>query len=79
MSEDEVQRGVIYPSISSIRDIMMQVAVMVVKEAIKEDLAEGYPGMDAWDLQKLSSEVIRLFCIVYLLNLRRPSPLLSCE
>ncbi|KAF6159367.1 hypothetical protein GIB67_032138, partial [Kingdonia uniflora] len=54
MTEDEVLNGAIYPSISSIRDIMKEVATAVVTEAIKEDLAEGYRDMDARELQKLS-------------------------
>ncbi|KAF6140689.1 hypothetical protein GIB67_013982 [Kingdonia uniflora] len=54
MMEDEVLNGAIYPSISSIRDIMKEVAAAVVTEAIKEDLAEGYHDMDARELQKLS-------------------------
>jgi malate dehydrogenase (decarboxylating) len=36
------------------------VAAAVVKEAIKEDLAEGYREMDARELQKLS-QVCLLF------------------
>lgn len=38
----------------SIRDITKQVAAAVVKEAIEEDLAEGYREMDARELQKLN-------------------------
>lgn len=38
----------------SIRDITKEVAAAVVKEAIEEDLAEGYREMDARELQKLS-------------------------
>ncbi|KAF6135786.1 hypothetical protein GIB67_028642 [Kingdonia uniflora] len=54
MMEDEVLNGAIYPSISSIRDIMKEVAAAVVTEAIKVDLVEGYRDMDAQELQKLS-------------------------
>ncbi|PON87560.1 Malic oxidoreductase [Trema orientale] len=58
MSEEEVLKGVIYPSISSIRDITKEVAAAVIKESIEEDLAEGYREMDARELQKLSQEEI---------------------
>ncbi|GFY92058.1 NAD-dependent malic enzyme 1 [Actinidia rufa] len=58
MTEEEVLKGIIYPSISSIRDITKEVAAAVVKEAIEEDLAEGYREMDARELQKLSQEEI---------------------
>ncbi|XP_015886484.3 NAD-dependent malic enzyme 62 kDa isoform, mitochondrial [Ziziphus jujuba] len=59
MTEEEVLKGIIYPSISSIRDITKEVAAAVIKEAIEEGLAEGYRGMDARELQKLSQEEIR--------------------
>uniref|UniRef100_A0A2N9HTH9 Malic enzyme n=1 Tax=Fagus sylvatica TaxID=28930 RepID=A0A2N9HTH9_FAGSY len=58
MTEEEVLNGIIFPSISSIRDITKEVAAAVVKEAIEEDLAEGYRGMDARELRKLSQEEI---------------------
>ncbi|OVA06863.1 Malic oxidoreductase [Macleaya cordata] len=54
MKEEEVLKGIIYPSISSIRDITKEVAAAVVREAIEEDLAEGYRDMDARELRKLS-------------------------
>lgn len=41
-------------SLCSIRDITKEVAAAVVKEAIEEDLAEGYREMDARELQKLN-------------------------
>ncbi|XP_078148230.1 NAD-dependent malic enzyme 1 [Carex rostrata] len=56
MKDDEVQEGVIYPPISRIRDITKEVAAAVVREAVKEDLAEGYRGMDPRELQKLDEE-----------------------
>ncbi|KAM2945697.1 hypothetical protein COP2_028584 [Malus domestica] len=59
MSDEDVLKGIIYPSISSIRDITKEVAAAVIKEAIEEDLAEGYREMDARELQKLSQEEIK--------------------
>ncbi|GAA0153127.1 oxidoreductase [Lithospermum erythrorhizon] len=61
MTDEEVANGVIYPSISRIRDITKEVAVAVVKEAIEEDLAEGYRDMDARELKKLDQEEITNF------------------
>ncbi|XP_042511763.1 NAD-dependent malic enzyme 62 kDa isoform, mitochondrial-like [Macadamia integrifolia] len=58
MKEEDVLEGMIYPSISSIRDITIEVATAVVKEAIREDLAEGYRDMDSRELQKLNEEEI---------------------
>lgn len=37
-----------------IRDITKEVAAAVIREAIAEDLAEGYRDMDARELQRLS-------------------------
>ncbi|XP_042505148.1 NAD-dependent malic enzyme 62 kDa isoform, mitochondrial-like isoform X3 [Macadamia integrifolia] len=54
MKEEDVHEGIIYPSISGIRDITTKVAAAVVKEAISEDLAEGYRDMDGRELQKLT-------------------------
>lgn len=56
MKEEEVLQGIIYPPISSIRDVTKQVAAAVVQEAVAEDLAEGYRDMDARELQKLDKE-----------------------
>nr|AIR93777.1 NAD-malic enzyme alpha subunit [Kalanchoe fedtschenkoi] len=61
MSDDEVMKGVIFPSISRIRDITKKVAAAVIKEAVREDLAEGYRDMDARELRKLSQEEILEF------------------
>lgn len=56
MKEEEVLNGIIYPSISSIRDITKEVAAAVLREAVRTDLAEGYRDMDARELQKLDQE-----------------------
>ncbi|XP_015947572.1 NAD-dependent malic enzyme 62 kDa isoform, mitochondrial [Arachis duranensis] len=58
MSDDEVIQGIIFPSISRIRDITQEVAAAVIKEAVEEDLAEGHNGMDARELRKFSQNEI---------------------
>ncbi|XP_057532446.1 NAD-dependent malic enzyme 65 kDa isoform, mitochondrial-like [Amaranthus tricolor] len=58
MTDEEVINGIIYPSTSRIRDITKEVAAAVVKEAVEEDLAEGYRDMDARELKKLNKEEI---------------------
>ncbi|KAK7273385.1 hypothetical protein RIF29_14434 [Crotalaria pallida] len=58
MSEEEVLQGIIFPSISRIRDITKEVAAAVIKEAVEEDLAEGYHGMDPRELRKLNQDEI---------------------
>lgn len=61
MTEEEVLNGIIYPSISRIRDITKEVAAAVIREAVEEDLAEGYRGMDAKELRKLSEDELMDF------------------
>ncbi|XP_070021292.1 NAD-dependent malic enzyme, mitochondrial [Nicotiana tabacum] len=61
MTEEDILKGVIYPSISRIRDITKEVAAAVVKEAIEEDLAEGYREMDSRELRKLDEAQISEF------------------
>ncbi|EPS68041.1 malic enzyme, partial [Genlisea aurea] len=61
MTEEEVLQGIIYPSISGIREITREVAAAVIKEAVEEDLAEGYRDMDVRVLRKLSQGEIRSF------------------
>ncbi|XP_031502240.1 NAD-dependent malic enzyme 62 kDa isoform, mitochondrial [Nymphaea colorata] len=61
MTEEDVQQGIIYPSISRIRDITKEIAAAVVTEAVKEDLAEGYRGMSARELQRMSKAEIASF------------------
>ncbi|KAI9080601.1 hypothetical protein K1719_037462 [Acacia pycnantha] len=58
MSEEEVVSGIIFPSISRIRDITKEVATAVIMEAIEEDLAEGYRNIDTRDIRKLNKEEI---------------------
>lgn len=58
MTEEEVLNGIIYPPISKIRDITKEVAAAVIKEAVEEDLAEGYREMDSRELRKLNQEEI---------------------
>ncbi|KAF7000942.1 hypothetical protein CFC21_016716, partial [Triticum aestivum] len=56
MKEEEVLQGIIYPPTSRIRDITKEVAAAVVREAVADDLAEGYRDMDARELARLSEE-----------------------
>lgn len=44
----------IYCYACSIRDITKEVAAAVIKEAIEEDLAEGYREIDGRELRKLN-------------------------
>ncbi|PKA58868.1 NAD-dependent malic enzyme 1, mitochondrial [Apostasia shenzhenica] len=61
MKEEDFLNGVIYPRISRIRDITHEVAASVIKEAVAEDLAEGYRGMDSRELQRLDKVEISAY------------------
>ena len=50
----------IYHYIRRIRDITKEVAAAVVREAVAEDLAEGYRDMDPRELARLSEVVNHL-------------------
>lgn len=51
ITDDEVQRGIIFPSISSIRDITSQVGAAVIQAAVDEDLVEGYRHIGSKDFK----------------------------
>jgi len=56
MTEEEVQKGIVYPSTSRIRNITVEIATAVAREAVAEDLAEGYQDKDAGQLHRMSKE-----------------------
>lgn len=56
MTDAEIQRGLVFPSISSIRNITKRVAAAVVKAAVAEDLADGYRETGAKELRQMSME-----------------------
>ncbi|KAK9103351.1 hypothetical protein Sjap_020605 [Stephania japonica] len=58
MTEKEIQDGILYPSISSIRDITKAVGAAVVQEAIDEELAEGHGDVGSKELMHMSKEEI---------------------
>ncbi|KAM3282319.1 NAD-dependent malic enzyme 59 kDa isoform, mitochondrial [Capsicum chacoense] len=56
MSDDEIKRGILYPSIDDIRDITAEVGAAVLRAAVAEDLAEGHGDVGAKELQHMSKE-----------------------
>ncbi|KAK9749368.1 hypothetical protein RND81_02G121100 [Saponaria officinalis] len=56
ITDDEILRGILYPSVGSIRDITAQVAAAVLREAVVEDLAEGHGEVGPRELQCMSKE-----------------------
>lgn len=56
MKDEDIHNGIIYPPISSIRDITQEVAAAVIREVVVEDLAEGHRDMDTRELHRLDKE-----------------------
>ncbi|XP_021717519.1 LOW QUALITY PROTEIN: NAD-dependent malic enzyme 59 kDa isoform, mitochondrial-like [Chenopodium quinoa] len=56
MSDEEISKGVLYPSIGSIREITAEVGTAVLRAAIAEDLAEGHGEVGRKELRCMSEE-----------------------
>ncbi|OVA14098.1 Malic oxidoreductase [Macleaya cordata] len=56
MTDEEIQKGILYPSISSIRHITTEVGAAVVREAVAEELAEGHCEVGAKELMHMSKD-----------------------
>uniref|UniRef100_A0A7C8ZII5 Malic enzyme n=1 Tax=Opuntia streptacantha TaxID=393608 RepID=A0A7C8ZII5_OPUST len=54
MTDEEIRSGVLYPSISSIREITAEVAAAVLREATAAGLAEGYGDVGPKELSSMS-------------------------
>ncbi|KAL5224417.1 hypothetical protein ABZP36_011056 [Zizania latifolia] len=54
ITDDEIRKGILFPSISSIRHITARVGAAVVRAAVDEDLAEGCCDVDPRDLKSMS-------------------------
>jgi len=53
MTDEHLQKGIIFPPVPRIREITARVARAIVEEAVKEDNAEGYRDTDVKQLQQL--------------------------
>jgi malate dehydrogenase (decarboxylating) len=56
MTDEEIQRGILYPCIDSIRDITAEVGAAVVRAAVDEDLAEGHGDVGSKELGHMSKD-----------------------
>ncbi|KAG0497729.1 hypothetical protein HPP92_002420 [Vanilla planifolia] len=56
MTEEDIHRGILFPSISSIRHITTHVGAAVVRAAVAEELAEGYGDVGLKELTNMSKE-----------------------
>ncbi|KAK4483454.1 hypothetical protein RD792_010643 [Penstemon davidsonii] len=56
MTDEEIQRGVLYPSIDIIRDITAEVGAAVLREAVAEEVAEGHGNVGIKELSHMSKD-----------------------
>ncbi|CAN6287796.1 unnamed protein product [Urochloa humidicola] len=54
ITDDEIQKGILFPSVSSIRHITAKVGAAVVRAALAEDLAEGCDDVGPKELASMS-------------------------
>ncbi|KAL1543505.1 malate dehydrogenase (decarboxylating) [Salvia divinorum] len=58
ITDEEIQMGILYPSIDSIRDITAEVGAAVVRAAVAERVADGRGELGPKDLKYMSEEQI---------------------
>ncbi|XP_062155635.1 NAD-dependent malic enzyme 59 kDa isoform, mitochondrial [Alnus glutinosa] len=56
MTEEDIQNGILYPSINSIREITAEVGAAVIQAAVAEGLAEGHGDVGPRELKNMSKE-----------------------
>nr|ANW46673.1 NAD-dependent malic enzyme [Annona cherimola] len=56
MTDEQIEKGILFPSISSIRHITAQVGAAVVRAAVAEELAEGHGEVGMKELLDMSQE-----------------------
>ncbi|XP_062090277.1 NAD-dependent malic enzyme 59 kDa isoform, mitochondrial [Humulus lupulus] len=56
MTDEDIQKGILYPSIKSIRHITTEVGAAVVRAAVEEGLAEGHGDVGYRELKHMSKE-----------------------
>ncbi|GAB2271674.1 NAD-dependent malic enzyme 2, mitochondrial [Dionaea muscipula] len=56
MTDEEIQKGILYPSIGSIREITAEVGAAVLRAAVADELAEGYLDIGPREMRLMSKE-----------------------
>ncbi|KAJ4954564.1 hypothetical protein NE237_011347 [Protea cynaroides] len=56
ITDEEIQKGILYPSTSSIRHITTEVGAAVIRAAVAEELAEGHGDVGSRELMHMSKE-----------------------
>ncbi|KAL4015408.1 hypothetical protein IC575_027655 [Cucumis melo] len=57
MTDEEVQSGILYPSIDSIREITAEVGAAVLRSAVSENLAEGHGDVGPRELRLMAKTI----------------------
>ncbi|XP_030932565.1 NAD-dependent malic enzyme 59 kDa isoform, mitochondrial [Quercus lobata] len=57
MTDEDIQNGILYPSINSIRNITAEVGAAVLRAAVAEELAEGHCDVGPKELKNMSKEM----------------------
>ncbi|KAM3698667.1 hypothetical protein ACJW30_06G208300 [Castanea mollissima] len=57
MTDEDIQNGILYPSINSIRNITAEVGAAVLRAAVAEELAEGHGDVGPKELKNMSKEM----------------------
>ncbi|PON92020.1 Malic oxidoreductase [Trema orientale] len=60
MTDEDIQKGILYPSINSIRHITAEVGAAVLRAAVAEELAEGHGDVGPRELKQMSK--VRMPC-----------------
>ncbi|KAF6141813.1 hypothetical protein GIB67_031880 [Kingdonia uniflora] len=70
MTDEEISKGILFPSISSIRHITMEVgAIAVVRESVVEELAEGHCDIGTKELMQMPEEETKEYVVRSILYL----------
>ncbi|KAL8162513.1 hypothetical protein V2J09_014002 [Rumex salicifolius] len=56
ITDDDIQKGILYPPVESIREITAEVGAAVLREAVAEGLAEGHGDVGPKELSQMSKE-----------------------
>ncbi|XP_004492704.1 NAD-dependent malic enzyme 59 kDa isoform, mitochondrial [Cicer arietinum] len=56
MKEEDINKGILYPSIDCIRNVTAEVGAAVLRAAVAEGLAEGHGGVGSKELAHMSEE-----------------------
>ncbi|MQM08508.1 hypothetical protein Taro_041368 [Colocasia esculenta] len=56
ITDEEIEKSIIFPSISSIRHITTEVGAAVIRAAVAEKLAEGHGDVGPKELRSMSKE-----------------------